>query len=435
VIRDQVVEGGNSHSIHSATLQTNVKGEPPARELRVPDLASHSFLQSLLGKAGASAHVPSVLPNTSDLTYQTMREACADPSWLKDRGPAYTVLPMYSDFIKPPFREVHAIPNREFIASNYTPDEKTEEIYYVNGMRYGPHEIERHLSSLVKTFGKPVTAIINDQESDFTKPEKPGFFKSLWHSACGFLSADAGHAVESSAVGRVEHAINEHMRSGKPLHLIAHSQGSIIVANALERMLGPHSLLSSDEKEKIYALVRISTFGAAEHYFPTRVRVQEYAHRGDAVTQTTAVLADVREWGRDAWNGASVWGESILGFSGSFYSKQEEPRQLESTKKRAPVVYLDGNHDFGPFLEKLPEFFIKKAGGDLAMGGPLVAHNLSCSITSARLSDLMHGLIIREMIHRQNQDFARAFLATHPSGMVGKFHVPFMTELRALAEQ
>jgi hypothetical protein len=122
---------------------------------------------------------------------------------------------MHSDFINPPFQQVHAIPKREFIASNYKPDESTEELYYVNGMRCCPHDVEQHLSSLVKTFGKPVTAIINDQESDLGEPKKPGFFKSLWHGICGFLSADAGYTAEPEAVARVEHAIKEHVQSGK----------------------------------------------------------------------------------------------------------------------------------------------------------------------------------------------------------------------------
>jgi hypothetical protein len=102
-------------------------------------------------------------------------------------------------------------------------------------------------------------------------------------------------------------------------------------------------------------------------------------------------------------------------------------------RKEAPVVFLDGDHDFGPFLEKIPEFFIRKHGGDRPGGGALVAEALTHFIATARFSDVMHELIIREMIQREDQGFARAFLEANPTGVVGSFRCPFMRELRGLA--
>lgn|GEM_PF-3799941 len=410
---------------------------PSVAALRVelPSVDRKGFLRLRFGGGQSTATLPVPEPKTSAATYDTMCDRCSDPSWLKHRGPAYDVLKMHSDFINPPFQQVHAIPKREFIASNYKPDQSTEELYYVNGMRCCPHDIEQHLSSLVKTFGKPVTAIINDQESDLGEPKKPGFFKSLWHGICGFLSADAGYKAEPEAVGRVEHAIKEHVESGKPLHLIAHSQGSIIVGNALERLLGPDSSFSAAEKERILNLVRVSTFGAAEHYFPAGVRVQEYAHHGDKTALVTSWLADARETVREAVNSLADRIRGWFAFSGDAADKQSHGDAPERQRERAPVVYLEGNHDFGPFLDKIPEFFIKKAGAGSSDYGASVAHALVNSVTTARLSDLMHGLIIREMIHRGNGEFAKALVDAYPTGVIGEYKVPFMSELRALAQR
>jgi hypothetical protein len=402
-------------------------------EIALPLVERPGFLRSLFGSQTASESSPVPTTCTDDAAYEAMREHCSDPRWLQHRGPAYSVLPMHSDLIKPPFQQVHAIPDREFIASNFTPDDSTEELYYVNGMRFGPAAIKQHLSSLVKTFGKPVTAIINDQETDFNAPHKPGFLTSLWHSACGFLSSTAGHAVERDAVERVEQAMKEHLKSGKPLHLIAHSQGSIIVGNALERVLGPESSLTMEEQEKVKALVRVSTFGAAEHYFPAGARVQEYAHHGDRVTRITSVLADIREIARGIMRPCVNVVRSALHSAASLLGIESSSSTVLLERKEAPVVFLDGDHDFGPFLEKIPEFFIRKHGGDRPGGGALVAEALTHFIATARFSDVMHELIIREMIQREDQGFARAFLEANPTGVVGSFRCPFMRELRGLA--
>lgn len=421
---------GSSQAVDTASPALR---SSPSSELALPSLERPTFLQSIFGTRSTPEMLPLPATDTSEAAYRAMCDRCSDPTWLRHKGPAYSVLRMQSDFITPPFQQVHAVPEQEFIASNYTPDEATEELYYVPGMCYGPDAIEQHLSSLVKTFGKPVTAIINDQEGDLNEPMKPGFLKSVWHATCGFLSPSAGHAVEPDAIERVEHAIKEHVESGKPLHLIAHSQGSIIVGNALDRMLAHDSPLSAEEKEKMKALVRVSTFGAAEHYFPSGIRVQEYAHRGDLVKNTTSVLADAREVGRSIVGSVADFSISVFRAGASLLGIESAPPPSAPERVKAPVVYLDGDHDFGPFLDKLPEFFIRQAGGERVEGGVLVAQALTHSIASARLSDLMHGLIIREMIHRGDRAFAQAFLAANPAGVNGSFKAPFLAELRALA--
>ncbi len=403
--------------------------------IELPSVERKGFLRSIFSPQQSTPTLPVPAPKTSAATYDAMCDRCSDPSWLKYRGPAYDVLKMHSDFINPPFQQVHAIPKREFIASNYKPDHSTEELYYVNGMRCCPHDVEQHLSSLVKTFGKPVTAIINDQECDPVEPKKPGFFTSVWHGICGLLSANAGYRAEPEAVGRVEHAIKEHVQSGKPLHLIAHSQGSIIVGNALERLLGPDSPLYADQKAKVLSLVRVSTFGAAEHYFPAGVRVQEYAHHGDKTASVTSWFTDARETIRGAvkWIASQIG--SLFSFSGSLADRDSPRESQELQRERAPVVYLEGEHDFGPFLDKVPEFFIKQSGGGSNADGSMVAHALTTSVTKARLSDLMHGLIIREMIHRGDREFAKNLLDAHPTGAIGEYTLPFMSQLRTLAQQ
>ncbi len=372
-------------------------------------------------------------PRCESASFNATMRACSDPKWLASHGPSFTILREQQSLIEAPFTQVHAIPSPSYTASNYAPGRHAEELYYVNGMNVGPRDMEAHLASLVKTFGRPVTAVINGEDASLDDPRRPSMLRSVWHAACGLLSADAGRRVEGAAVTRVEQAIEEHVKAGQPLHLVAHSQGSIIVANAIERMLSDGSPLSPEERERARALVRVSTFGAAEHYFPAGIRVQEYAHAGDQVSWLTGKLTDLREGVKGAWGTAksavrSGVGQALewAGISTSFLKPSLE-------KSRAPVAMLPGDHAFGPYLDKIPGFFIEKHGEGSPHAGLRVAEDLRRSIMSGQLSDVMHGMIIAEMIGRNDRLFARELLGKSEHGHIGAFKIPFADRLKILA--
>jgi hypothetical protein len=361
--------------------------------------------------------------------YEAMQRVCSDPQWLDQHGKCYTALESAKDFFAPPFKEVHALPEPGYVASNFKAGLHAAELYYVNGMRTTPRDMKQHLSKLVKTYGRPVTAIINDQEEEIPGTKQPGFFRSIFNGVCGFLSSDAGHLVEPGAVERLEQVITRHVRSGQKMQFMAHSQGSIIVRNALDRVLGEHSHLTDVEKARVRELVSVATFGAAEHYFPRGIRVQEYAHRNDPVALGTSLAADIRE----GFKGCVSWLKRAVG-SFLFGTKAEPATPTSEQLERAPRVFLDGEHDFGPYISKLPHFFIEKYQSEGTCTGDGVAQALIQSIRQGRLSDVVHARIIKEMVDQGNRDFARVLLQASPSGTIEAFHVPCREELQRLVD-
>lgn len=367
------------------------------------------------------------VPTPNPAAYEAMQQACRDPKWLDQHGRSYTVLKGHQDLFSPPFKEVHALPEPQFMASNFKAGPHATELYYVNGMRTDPRDMEQHLSGLVRTFGRPVTAIINDQEEEIPGTQEPGFFRSIFNSVCGFISSDAGYLVERGAVERLEQVIIRHVKSGQKMRFMAHSQGSILVRNALDRVLGEHSSLTEAEKERVPELVSVATFGAAEHYFPRGIRVQEYAHRNDPVALGTSLAADIREGIKEcvSWLKRNV--SSYL-----FGTKMDQGSKAELQLERAPRVFLDGDHSFGPYVSKLPHFFIETYRSQGASPGAGIANALILSIREGRLSDVVHARIIKEMIAQNNKDFAQTLLQASPSGMIGAFKVPCRDELQRL---
>ncbi len=132
----------------------------------------------------------------------------------------------------------------------------------------------------------------------------------------------------------------------------------------------------------------MATFGAAEHYFPRGIRFQEYAHRNDQVALGTSLAADIRE----GIKGCVSWLKREVG-SFLFGTKAEPATPTSEQLERAPRVFLDGEHDFGPYISKLPHFFIEKYQSEGTCTGDGVAQALIQSIHQGRLSDVVHARI------------------------------------------
>ena len=379
------------------------------------------------------AHVAPLRPSSeSSASYEATLRACRDPQWLASHGPSFSMLRSEPNLLNPAYQQVHALPAPYFKASNFVPGPQSEELYFVNGMGTGPRDLEHQLASLTKTFGRPVTAIINGQESALDDTSRPGLLRSVWNCVCGLLSSHDGFYAERSAVSGVEQAIVSHVRSGQPLHLVAHSQGSIIVGNALDRLMGEGSVLSSVEKSQAKHLVRVSTFGAAEHFFPKGVKVQEYAHRGDGVALITGVITQAREAVMGVWSAISSAASSVYRGAARVLGATPQALPTREPKERAPVVLLEGDHDFGPYIEKLPDFFIEKHSAGSEHAGLRVAEDLKTSIRRGALSDVMHGMIIDAMVRRGDRAFACEMLRENESGHIGSYKIPFVEELARL---
>ncbi|MCA2979096.1 MAG: hypothetical protein INH41_01110 [Myxococcaceae bacterium] len=111
------------------------------------------------------------------------------------------------------------------------------------------------------------------------------------HNATGGLLRDLVQAGKdklgsrNSATGPLEGAILDGLKRGTPLHLVAHSQGALLVSQALggamERLVGEG--LSRPEAEARLAAVTVETFGGAAAQWPDGPRYVHYVNSEDPV--------------------------------------------------------------------------------------------------------------------------------------------------------
>jgi hypothetical protein len=431
----------NSRDQHSGKLQ----GGAPSAAAAIPMGASLNVegpIFSRLGRVATLDGAPPLDPHRRRTLLEEIRsrvqgqvhEASHSEEWRASRGRPHAVLEGRRHFLTKTVRAVHAIPEKGDIASNYARLPKKESLYFINGMTSSPADVKQHVDNLLRITGRPVTAIINHQKAALLNRRNPGVARSVWNATQGFVSFKMGREVERSAAQELERAMVDHVNKEHPLHIVAHSQGTIILRNALEHVLGKESPLDDQGKAQLKKLLRVSTYGAAEHYFPVGVSVQEYAHREDPIVKITNVLADIRQGFRSVVGGLAHRSSALPNSVAKGISSVASSLDSEVPLRKAPTVSLQGEHSFVSYVDRMTDFFIAKHGSPDRWRGARLAQGLASSISSGDLSDKLHGTIIEELLRQGDRTFAREFLVRVKGDMIGLYRVPHMDELRKLAQ-
>ena len=423
----------------------DLKSGAPSVAAAIPMGASLNVAGPIFNRLGRVATLDGTLPldphwrsivlaEIKSRVQRQVHEASHSEEWRAPRGRPHAVLEGRKHFLTQTVKAVHAIPEKGDIASNYGRLPKAESLYFVNGMTSSPRDVKLHVDNLLRITGRPVTAIINHQEAALLDRRTPGVARSVWNATKGFVSSKMGREVERSAAQELERAIVDHVRKEHPLHIVAHSQGAIILRNALEHALGKESPLDDQGKARLKKLLRVSTYGAAEHYFPVGISVQEYAHRDDPIVKVTNVLAVVRQGFRSVAGSLAHKAVALPNLLAKGISGVVEALDSEVPLQRAPTVSLKGDHSFVSYVDRMTDFFIAKHGTPGRWHGARLAQGLASSISSGDLSDKLHGSIIKELLRQGDRTFAREFLLRVKDDMIGLYPVPHMDELRKLAK-
>jgi hypothetical protein len=315
--------------------------------------------------------------------------------------------------------------------SNQRAVSRSTELLYIHGMRVDAQDLDSHLSYLALCFGKPITVVVNGQEQPLFKADSRGGIRSVGKSAAGIFSSQWGSQLEAHAVLTTARYIEKHVIDQKQaLQVVAHSQGGIILGNALDHLLGPQSKLTDENKQQIRDRVTILTFGSGEHFFPTGVKVLECAHGSDPVTRITTPTTVARNFIVEG----AVWLHEKLGHHSSRVARVEA--WLESLppvikKERAPVVHLKGDHSLKSYLENLPEFFIERyRNAEGGIDSEPLAKALVASILNGDYSDLVHARIIQERVGEGDKIFCDILKSScSTEGKIGEFQVPYFQQL------
>lgn len=143
---------------------------------------------------------------------------------------------------------------------------------YVNGIQTDKATQSTSLQNIANTTGYQVIGIHNSTD---------GFFSDL--SQCLKDKADIGR---NPAVDTLADTLYDSVKAGKPIHIIAHSQGGLITSRALTHVMQRLRLedgMSRAEAERAMGRIEVETFGAAAGQYPSGPQYVHYINTSDPV--------------------------------------------------------------------------------------------------------------------------------------------------------
>lgn len=145
-------------------------------------------------------------------------------------------------------------------------------IVYVNGIQTTKETQVNSLQGIADTTGAQVIGIHNSTE---------GITTDL--AQCLKDKAGMGH---NPAVDTLASTVYDSITAGRPIHIMAHSQGGLITSRALSdvrRRLMIEDGMSRAQAERALSLVEVETFGAAAMTYPDGPQYVHYVNRFDLV--------------------------------------------------------------------------------------------------------------------------------------------------------
>lgn len=167
-----------------------------------------------------------------------------------------------------------------------------ETLIYVNGIRTNVAGQSNSLQAIADATGSRVVGVHNATESGIA---------DVLQSLGDKLDIGANPAVDTLA----DTVYNE-LRSGRDVHLMAHSQGAIITSRALQDVKNRLMLedgMSRRNAEALMNNIRVETFGGASRRFPDGPQYVHYVNRNDGVPQAFGLRSWLNPFanpGRDA---------------------------------------------------------------------------------------------------------------------------------------
>jgi len=165
----------------------------------------------------------------------------------------------------------------------------TEKIFYVNGINTNLADQQATMQTMADKTGAEVVGIHNATE---------GAISDLKQSAGDKINKGNNPAVDTLADG-----VYGELKAGRPVHLMAHSQGAIITSRALtdvKNRLMIEDGMTKEQAEKALSNVKVETFGGAASKYPDGPQYVHYVNRGDLVPGLLGLGKDRGEPGKGA---------------------------------------------------------------------------------------------------------------------------------------
>ena len=152
------------------------------------------------------------------------------------------------------------------------PLENSEPIIAINGVANSPHQVSRWATVLAGITGRPVVPLYN---------LTLGF---AWDVAQAV--SDRMNLAGNPCVEPLTSIIAETVLERRPLHIIAHSQGALIVSQALFEVSSQFKQvekLSPNQVAEVLSVITVETLGGAAPSFSKGPKYRHFVHEGDPV--------------------------------------------------------------------------------------------------------------------------------------------------------
>ena len=154
-----------------------------------------------------------------------------------------------------------------------------EQVVLINGIMTDVELQQRDMQALANT-GASVIGVHNATE---------GFFKDLFQCVQGKLEVG-----ENAAVDSLSNVLAVMLRDERPVRIIGHSQGAILIANALNRLQAAldDAGVSQDDQQGLLSRIQIETYGGAAQRFIDGPSYHHVVNKADVVPMLTGVGLD-----------------------------------------------------------------------------------------------------------------------------------------------
>jgi hypothetical protein len=145
---------------------------------------------------------------------------------------------------------------------------------FVNGLPFDKAVQANSMQAIANKSGMNVVGVHNSTE---------GIGRDLVQALGDKLNVGKNPAVVTLAK-----MMKKELDAGRPVHVMGHSQGGLIIARALQRVEGQlrREGMSPAQVEKTLSHVKVETFGAAASRFPNGPRYVHYVNRADVLPVT-----------------------------------------------------------------------------------------------------------------------------------------------------
>jgi hypothetical protein len=217
----------------------------------------------------------------------------------------------------------------------------TETVYYVNGIQNDAAFQTTSMQSVANELGANVFGIHNatgGMDSPF------GMIRDL--GQCLIDKTPFARHHLNNATGALAANILQDLEAGKPVHLVAHSQGGLVTSNALEVAKGALTKAYGAEKaDQMMSTIKVETFGGAAASYPYGPQYVHYVNEYDPVPMLTG-LGSIKD--------PVARQEAAGGDRAAFHFIRDDPRQASPTRNYSAHDFNQGylSHRL-PFAEGL----------------------------------------------------------------------------------